>query len=361
MTLATGSFRFERFTLNPDDRLLRENGVPAPLNARYLDALVLLVREQGRLVSKDRFLAEVWRGAPVTDEALTQCIRTLRRRLGDDAARPRFIETAPKHGYRFIAPVEWIEAAALPVASAPAHGRTLALVIAGSVGAGVAGLTGGLLYGSIGAAQAPASGAGALSIVLVLMVVTALVALAGGAAVSLGVALGLRSGRPGPGAALGGALGGLLVGGAGKLLGLDAFNLLVGAAPAGITGAFEGGLLGGGVGLGAWLTLGRKRTLPALRAAATAGLVGAATGVLIPLLGGRLMAGSLDLLLREFPAARLRLGPLEGLFGEHGFGPWAQAATGGLEGLLFGSGIVGAMALAARDGRGSERSSFTSS
>ena len=44
---------------------------------------------------------------PVTDEALTQCIRTLRRKLGDDANRPRFIETVPKHGYRFIAPVEW--------------------------------------------------------------------------------------------------------------------------------------------------------------------------------------------------------------------------------------------------------------
>jgi len=48
---------------------------------------------------------EVWRGIPVTDEALTQCIRTLRKQLGDDAARPRFIETVPKHGYRFIATV----------------------------------------------------------------------------------------------------------------------------------------------------------------------------------------------------------------------------------------------------------------
>lgn len=75
------------------------------LNARYLDALALLVREQGRLISKDRFLDKVWRDVPVTDEALTQCIRTIRRQLGDSAARPRFIETVPKHGYRFIAPV----------------------------------------------------------------------------------------------------------------------------------------------------------------------------------------------------------------------------------------------------------------
>ena len=93
------------------------------LNARYFDALALLVREAGTLVSKDRFLAEVWRGVPVTDEALTQCIRTLRRLLGDDASRPRFIETVPKHGYRFIAPVEAIGGDAKPASSAEAVGR----------------------------------------------------------------------------------------------------------------------------------------------------------------------------------------------------------------------------------------------
>ena len=97
------SFAFERFVLDPGDRRLMRGGEPVELNGRYFDALALLVREQGRLVSKDRFLDEVWRGVPVTDEALTQCIRTLRRQLGDDAAEPRFIETVPKHGYRFIA------------------------------------------------------------------------------------------------------------------------------------------------------------------------------------------------------------------------------------------------------------------
>src|SRR6186997_1080775 len=101
-----GSFRFESFELDPGNRRLCRDGVPVELNARYLDALALLVNEQGRLVSKDRFLDEVWRGVPVTDEALTQCIKTLRRQLGDDAANPRFIETVPKHGYRFLASVE---------------------------------------------------------------------------------------------------------------------------------------------------------------------------------------------------------------------------------------------------------------
>ena len=104
--MTSGRFRFDRFLLDPADRRLFRDGEPVDLNARYLDALTLLVRESGALVSKDRFLDEVWRGVPVTDEALTQCIKTLRRQLGDDAARPRFIETVPKHGYRFVATVE---------------------------------------------------------------------------------------------------------------------------------------------------------------------------------------------------------------------------------------------------------------
>src|SRR5688500_20231638 len=100
-----GCFRFDRFQLDPRDRQLTRDDAPVDLNSRYFDALALLVREQGKLVSKDRFLEEVWRGVPVTDEALTQCIRALRKALGDEAAAPRFIETVPRHGYRFIAPV----------------------------------------------------------------------------------------------------------------------------------------------------------------------------------------------------------------------------------------------------------------
>src|SRR5918997_4797719 len=127
--MATGSFRFHRFCLDLGNRQLTRDDVPVEINARYLDALALLVGEAGRLVSKDRFLDEVWRGIPVTDEALTQCIKTLRRQLGDDAAHPRFIETVPKHGYRFIAPVAGaddqtgppVPAVAAPAADEPAR------------------------------------------------------------------------------------------------------------------------------------------------------------------------------------------------------------------------------------------------
>ena len=356
--MASGRFRFDRFRLDLADRRLTRDGATVELNARYLDALALLVGESGRLVSKDRFLDEVWRGVPVTDEALTQCIRALRRQLGDDAADPRFIETVPKHGYRFVAPVEPEEEATAPTADpapeAAADGRPagrwrsfLLLGGAGTLGAGAAGIVGGLLYGFAGASQPLGPGMGAVSVLLVLLWLTVAAALMGGAGVSFGIAAaGLVPGRHW--AIAGGALGGLLVGGAGKLLGLDAFNLLLGRSPGDITGAPEGALLGGAVGLGAWLA-GRGRRRPSLRRAAVfAGICGGAAGLVIALLGGRLMGGSLDLLASAFPDSRLRLDQIGALFGESGFGPASQLATAAMEGSLFGACVVGAMLLARR-------------
>ncbi len=345
--MTSGSYRFHRFVLDPGDRRLRRDDVPVELNARYLDALFLLVREAGKLVSKDRFLEEVWRGVPVTDEALTQCIKTLRRQLGDDATRPRFIETVPKHGYRFIAPIERIcdEPKTPPLYD---WRRFLLLGGAGTIGAGVAGIIGGLFYGFAGASQPLGPGMGAASVLLVLVWLTIAAALMGGAGVSFGIAAaGFASGRPW-GSIVGGALGGLIVGGAVKLLGLDAFNLLLGRSPGDITGAAEGVALGGAVGLGAWLASRGAAPLSLRRSVAVAALAAGAAGILIPLLGGRLMGGSLDLLASSFPGSRLRLDQIGGLFGESGFGPISRVVTGGLEGALFGGCIVGAMVIARR-------------
>lgn len=357
--MTSGGYRFERFTLDSHNRRLERDGVVVNLNARYFDALALLVHEAGKLVSKDRFLAEVWRGVPVTDEALTQCIKMLRSKLGDDAARPRFIETAPKHGYRFIAPVEWIAddpgVSSLATASSaaratPLHAwrRFLLLGGAGTIGAGVAGVIGGLFYGFAGAAQPIDPAAGAASVLLVLLWLTLAAALTGGAGVSFGIAAaGLVPDRP-LSKVVGGALGGMIVGGLVKLFGLDAFNLLLGRSPGDITGAVEGVLLGGAVGAGAWVTSREHRPVSLRRGVAGASLIGAVAGVAIPLLGGRLMGGSLDLLARGFPDSRLRLDRIGDLFGEVGFGPISQIVTGGLEGALFGGCIVGAMMIARR-------------
>ena len=347
--MTSAGFRFDRFSLDPADRQLRDDGQPVDLNSRYFDALALLVGEQGRLVSKDRFMDEVWRGVPVTDEALTQCIRTLRRQLGDDAARPRFIETVPKHGYRFIAPVESggeSVSVAAPQPAGLAWRDTLLLALAGIVGGGLAGVVGGLFYGFAGASQPLQPGMGAISILLVLLSLTILVALIGAAGVAFGISLSARlSGRIGPWCIAGGAIGGLVVGAFAKLLGLDGFTLLFGRSPGDITGAFEGFILGGAVGLGFWIA---GRTAQLRVGTILAALLGGAAGLLICLLGGRLMGGSLALLAQSFPASRLRLDRLASVVGEQGFGPVAQAVTGTLEGALFAGCLVAAMLLAKR-------------
>lgn len=355
--MAVGVFRFERFSLDPVDRQLRRDGATVELNARYFDALALMVREHGKLITKDRFLDEVWRGVPVTDEALTQCIRTLRRQLGDDAGRPRFIETVPKHGYRFIAPVSQHEAAAPPGVvvtpqATPAGARSTPLVrlgMAGMTGGAFAGLMGGLFYGVVGALQPLGMGMGGLSVLLVLLCLTALLALVGGAGVGFGIAATVGpAGRPGPLSIVGGAVGGLVVGAVVKLVGLDAFDLLFGHAPADMTGAPEGALLGGLIGAAVWFNARARVEPPIRRCVATGALAGLAAGVLIPLLGGRLMGGSLDLLAQGFPASRFRVEQLGVMFNESGFGLISQLVTAGLEAMLFGGCVAGAMALASR-------------
>lgn len=348
--MASGRYRFAEFELDAADRRLTQDGAPVELSSRYLDALVLMVSEPGKLVSKDRFMGEVWKGVPVTDEALTQCVRSLRRALGDEAGRPRFIETEPKHGYRFIAAVERVDgpASAEPLVAAPsALADAWRLTLAGTAGGGVAGAIGGVIYGFLGASDPLQPGLGSGSIVLVLTCVTILVAVTGAAGVSLGIAAAdLLAKRPGPWRIVGGALGGTIVGAVVKVLGLDAFSLLLGEAPGGITGGGGGLVLGAAIGMGAWLA---ARGAPSLRRSmAVAGLIGAAGGIAIGLMGGRLFAGSLDLLGRQFAESRLHMDGVARLLGETEFGVVSRTLTGGLEGLLFGACMIGAMWLARR-------------
>jgi hypothetical protein len=138
-------------------------------------------------------------------------------------------------------------------------------------------------------------------------------------------------------------IGGIAVGALAKMFGLDALTLLFGHAPTEMTGAREGSLLGVALGYGAWASRGAARVS---RALAWGALTGGAAGALIPLLGGHLLGGSLDLLARQFPDSHIRLDGIAHLFGETEFGRLSQAVTGALEGLVFGAGVVGALTLA---------------
>lgn len=341
----TANFAFGNFVLDEGDRRLVADDKPIDLNGRYFDALALLVRERGRLVSKDRFMSEVWRGVPVTDEALTQCVRTLRRQLGDDASRPRFIETVPKHGYRFIAPVEIVERdlSAASAGRSNASQWTTSTGTAGTVGGALAGLIGGVIYGFAAASQ---SSVGAISVMLVLLTVMTAIGAIGAAGVSYGIATAtwIRD-RSWQWLTIGGAVGGLLVGALGKLLGHDSLLLLVGRSPGAITGAMEGCILGAAVGFAAYFAQGSRSPGRGFGIGAASGAV---AGLVIAGAGGRLMLGSLALLAANFPGSRLRLGQIEAMFGEAGFGPATQYVSSALEAALFSGCVVAAMTIAGR-------------
>ncbi|MFA9200358.1 MAG: transcriptional regulator [Cypionkella sp.] len=340
-------YAFGPFVLDPADRRLCRDGAPVEVNARYLDALILLVAERGRLVTKDRFMDEVWRGIPVTDEALTQCIRSLRRALGDDAAAPRFIETVPRHGYRFAADVTQAGDPPMPMpAPAPAPARVVRAAgvgreaVAGALGGGLAGVIGALGYVSLGLV---AGGVGAASTLLVLVSINLLLGTAAGGAIGLAIAL--AGHRAGPGsawtvAAAGAA--GLLVGALGHMIGNDLIALLFGRSPGLITGGREGLLVGLATGAGLWWA---ARGRGALRAIAPVAALGLAAGAAIAALGGRLMVGSLAEVAARFPASRLTLG---GLFGESGIGPRGLLAATALEAALFATCTAGAIIAARR-------------
>jgi len=93
-----GPYRLDRAS----GRLVCE-GVNLPLRPKTFAVLEYLAARPGRLVSQDELLDAVWPGTHVTPSALAGCIREVRRALGDDARSPRFVETAYRRGYRFVA------------------------------------------------------------------------------------------------------------------------------------------------------------------------------------------------------------------------------------------------------------------
>ncbi|MDQ3079036.1 MAG: transcriptional regulator, partial [Pseudomonadota bacterium] len=227
--------------------------------------------------------------------------------------------------------------------------QVLLIAAAGTIGGGIAGLLLGLFYGFAGASQPNDPGVGAVSILLVFVCLAIIAALIGAVGISLGIAAaGFAPDRRWPWSVAGGAIGGLVVGAFAKLLGVDAFNLMLGRSPGDITGAAEGALFGAAIGLGAWLGQQGAGSRSRMHGIAAASLSGAVAGTIIPMAGGRMFGGSLDLLARTFPESRLRLGEMGGLFGETGFGPVSQMVSGGLEGLVFAGCITAAMTIARR-------------
>lgn len=100
-----GPVVFGPFRLDPSAGRLSAGERSVPLRRRTWEVLCHLVARAGELVSKQELLAAVWRDAVVSEATLATSIAELRRALGDDPRRPRFIETVHRRGFRFVARV----------------------------------------------------------------------------------------------------------------------------------------------------------------------------------------------------------------------------------------------------------------
>ena len=98
-------FHFGEFTLEAAERRLTQRSEIIHLSPKTHDVLALLLRHAGHLVTKDELLSRVWPDTSVEEGILTVHISALRKALGDDKRSSGFIETVPRSGYRFVAPV----------------------------------------------------------------------------------------------------------------------------------------------------------------------------------------------------------------------------------------------------------------
>src|SRR6185436_3540950 len=95
--------------LDAVERLLLRGDQPIPLTPKAFDTLLVLVKHSGHLLGKDVLMKEVWSDAFVEEANLARNVWTLRRALGEDEGEHRYIETVPKIGYRFVAPVRELD------------------------------------------------------------------------------------------------------------------------------------------------------------------------------------------------------------------------------------------------------------
>jgi TolB-like protein/DNA-binding winged helix-turn-helix (wHTH) protein/Tfp pilus assembly protein PilF len=106
------AIRFGEFELEFKSGELRRDGTPVKLQPQPLKVLALLIANAGQLVTREEIQRAVWAGETFVDfeHGLNFCIKQIRAALGDNAQAPRYIETLPRRGYRFIAPVEKLSA-----------------------------------------------------------------------------------------------------------------------------------------------------------------------------------------------------------------------------------------------------------
>jgi DNA-binding winged helix-turn-helix (wHTH) protein len=145
-------FRFGEFELDTSAGELRRNGDRLRIQPQPYRLLTLLVRRAGELVSRDEIRQELWKDGTFVDfeQSVNFCVSQIREVLKDSADRPLYVQTVPRRGYRFIAPVNsgqkalWTNIAELKLAEERRRQQLrvaimvgLALLIAGLIALGV--------------------------------------------------------------------------------------------------------------------------------------------------------------------------------------------------------------------------------
>jgi DNA-binding winged helix-turn-helix (wHTH) protein/tetratricopeptide (TPR) repeat protein/TolB-like protein len=96
---------FGPFVAEADTGRLLESGQPVSLAPKPFETLYYLASHPGRVVPKTELMERLWPGTFVTDDVLVQCVVDIRRALHDPAKTPQYVQTVPRRGYQFLAPV----------------------------------------------------------------------------------------------------------------------------------------------------------------------------------------------------------------------------------------------------------------
>ncbi|HEY7616374.1 MAG TPA: winged helix-turn-helix domain-containing protein, partial [Terriglobales bacterium] len=118
-------FRFGLYEVDLKAWELRKQGLKIKLQAQPFGVLAMLLERPGEIISREELRQKLWPADVFVDfdQALNKAVNKLRDALGDAAENPRFIETVPKRGYRFIAPIMKVRDGQDAAASSPSPGR----------------------------------------------------------------------------------------------------------------------------------------------------------------------------------------------------------------------------------------------
>ena len=126
--------QFESFVLDTSNECLWHESVQIALANKLFSVLRYMVENPGRLITHDELLDALWPATYVQPQVLRTYVLELRKILGDNAKHPKFIQTLPKRGYKFVATVAEIAVSASSVAGAPGFSKVSSTALVGRNG-----------------------------------------------------------------------------------------------------------------------------------------------------------------------------------------------------------------------------------